>query len=165
MRSTFLVRSESMWSGICSHGKLLGIISVLCLMWTPTFTRPQCPSSVFSTQLLLLCEPNGRDGGDHCRWGPVENAISQQEKESDGRPLVPAHYGVTGRGSCWWKSDKTIGSKKKWLKMIYQIQFYWQCPIKKLLFQAYQPFPVHTPWGTVVVPIMYQLIIKLWDSG
>lgn len=147
--------------------KLLGILSVLCLMWIPTFPQPQCPTSVFSTRLMLLCEPNAREGGDHGRWGPVENGFSQQEKEkeSDGRPLVPAHYGATARESCCWKSDKTIGSKNTWLKMVYQIQFYWQRPIKILSFQAYQPFPARTPWGTVVVPIMYQLIIKLRDSG
>lgn len=136
-------------------------------MWIPTFPQPQCPTSAFSTRLLLLCEPNAREGGDHGRWGPVENGFSQQEKEkeSDGRPLVPAHYGATARESCCWKSDKTIGSKNTWLKMVYQIQFYWQRPIKILSFQAYQPFPARTPWGTVVVPIMYQLIIKLRDSG
>lgn len=109
--------------------KLLGIISVLCLLGTQAFTQPLRLSSVFSTD-WCCCEHNAREGDDHSRWWACREGIfAGREGEREWwemgdlwchRTAVHAHHGVTARGSCWHKPDKTTGSKK-WLKMVYQI--------------------------------------------
>lgn len=132
--------------------KLLGIISVLCLIGAHAFTQPHRLSSDFSTQLLLLWAQ--RKGG---RW--PRPAVGPQKGDFCGKrrrnkvmgdlwcrcTAVPAHHRVRARGSCWRKPDKTMAEKRSSLNGLWNIA---------LLTMSSKDTTV---LGTVAIPSSYTL--------
>ena len=97
--------------------------------WYGPTLSPNHTSSALRSVPSCCCEHSAREGDDHSRrWAWIEGIFCSKKWRRKGMgdlwchcTAVPAHHRVTARGSCWRKPDKTIGSKKKWLKMLYQI--------------------------------------------